>query len=165
MPGHPHREDQRHEREKDDTHHPEPVDIGQQARLLLHHGVKQRLRLVQSVGGTRMVGKNALLKGVYEIVGLRPVRRHMINQNALVILLPTGDERRHDSNADAAAEVAHHVDDGRGVVVLVRRHPVIGRGVDRDEEQRQSQRLIDPGPGDGPIVDLGIEIRHVEEGH
>ena len=67
----------------------------------------------------------------------------MLNQPALMELLPLRQHGLHQRDAHRAAEVARDIDQRGGLVGLVGRDAVIGRRRDGEEEQRQPDREID----------------------
>ena len=67
-------------------------------------------------------------------------------------------------NSEAAAKIAHQVDHGRDLVVLLLRHTDVADGVDGDEEESQSNRLVDAIHHGGSEIDAQIERTHVEHG-
>ena len=60
-----------------------------------------------------------------------------LRESALVELLAMRDDVGSQGNANRAAGVSRRVDDRRGLIGLIRRDAVIGRGHDRNEDQRQ----------------------------
>ncbi len=155
-----HQQHHRHHGRQNHRHRPETVVERQQCRLLLHRGVDLSLGLPQRVDGAGGIAEIGLLKRADGRLVGGAERRCMRNQHILVILFATRDQRRHRRDAKAAADISHHVDDRRGVVALRRRHAGQGSRIDRDKQQRQRRRLVNPRPSDRGVVDRAIKPGH-----
>src|SRR5262249_57099719 len=101
---------------------PEGVVERQHGRLALHLRVDLRLRLVQSINGAGGISEISPLLPMNSRVVLGAERGDVLHQYTLVILLAASDQRRCKRDTDAAADVAHHVDDRRGIIALRCRH-------------------------------------------
>jgi hypothetical protein len=92
---------------------------------------------VQSVNRTAGIGEIGVLQSMNSRIVLVAERRGVLDQHALMVLLAAGDQGRCKGDADAAADVPHHIDDRRGIVVLRCRHSRHGSRIDRDKQQSE----------------------------
>ena len=141
---------------------PEDVDIGEQRRLLqddLTDVLERRRR--RDRGRQPLRGQCG--RRVRDRLLIRRRRRHqMIDEIILMHLRAAGDDRCRNRNADAAAEIAGDIDERGGLAGLFRRQPGIGRRGDRNEDERQADRLEHPRPGVESEIGLAGERGHVE---
>src|SRR5580704_1901749 len=77
----------------------------------------------------------------------RGVGSEMSDENLLVILGTPDDQCGHQRCADAAADVAHEVDDSRYAGPLLFRNSDVPRGRYRNEKKSDSYYLRDAQPG------------------
>ena len=111
------------------------VEIREHCGLAKHGSHQHALRLMRRLGG-----KNSLLfQRSYRAghgrdkSGIKWIE--MASEKHIVRLLPAGEDRCHDGNADAPAQIAEEIENGRRIVALVARQAGIGRGVDRHEKK------------------------------
>ena len=82
------------------------------------------------------------------------IRRHGLRQPGVMELGAPSQTCIDERNADAAAEIAGLVEQGRSLAVTVRRHADISRRVGRNEQERQGAHLHRPVEGD--VVERGV---------
>ena len=80
----------------------------------------------------------------------------VLDEPALMELLAVREHVVGKRDADRAADVARHVDQGRGLVGLVGRNAVIGGRQDRDEDQRQADAEQHARQREEPEVDFAV---------
>ena len=81
-----------------------------------------------------------------------------------VVLLPAVQHGGHNRDAYASADVSGQVHQPRGGIVLFFRQERIRRGVDGNEQERQSHGLDHPGVDHGPEINSQGEVGHVKQG-
>ena len=80
-------------------------------------------------------------------------------------LLLAREHRAGDGDADAAADVAHQVEQARRVAHLLARDRIHRHRRQRHEEQRQPDALDELRPEDVPVARLQVEIDEPEQRH
>ena len=152
-----------HEQE-DEAHDFEGLDEGEHGGLLLD--LEQQGSVSPARGGYRVGALEDEEAG--ELVkrgpGVGLAGTDLFDEAALVELLAARKQGGHDGDADAAADVAHQVEDAGGVAHLLAGDVRHGGGRERNEETGHGSALDDLGPEDVPIASVQVEAGEHEHG-
>ena len=151
-----HRE--RHRRQRDQHQDEEAVHVAEERRLRLHLLSNPIDRPLLRLDERAALGGEIGRRLVQRVLILHVRRTQRFDQPALMELLAMRQYVGKDRNADRAAGVARRVDQRRGLTGLLGRNAVVRRGRDRDEDQRDPERLQHSGLRDEPEADIAIDV-------
>ena len=152
-----HQQDQRQKREEDDPEKLEEADERDHGRLSLHHAEE---RPIGAVGRRHGVGPGGhepcrICANIDWVAGSIAVTCEP--KHGDVRLLMAGHHGAGDRDADAAADVAHQVEEAGRVAHALARDGVHRHRGQRHEQQRQAGALHQLRPEDVPVAGLQVQ--------
>ena len=159
-----HQEGQRDQDCGHGDHHPDDIDIGEQAGLDLGHAVDLCAGVVDGVGhGGAALHPCAGEAGAH-LVERRIARCGLGHQHGEMLLAEARQQRGDEADADAAAEIAHERGESADLVVLFLRDSGVTERVDGDEQEGQAQRDEDAPADRHAEADVEIDRRSCARG-
>jgi len=157
-------EQEREHQQKNDGHDPESLNEREHGGLRLHHAVKHAERFAVSGVLVEPFGEEAGLGGVKHLPGDGAAGGDVLDQAALMELRAAGKEGGHDGDAEAAADVAHEVENAGGVAHFFFGDTRHAESHERDEEEAEGGALQDLRPENVPVAGVEVEVREAEHG-
>ena len=135
----------------------ECVDVGEARGLRLKRLIDLRI----GGGLSFMDGKSGfgkvLREALHRVGKVWIIDPGFFNEPELMQLRAARDQRGYDRGADAAAHIAHEVDDAGDRVVLFRGDSDVGHERNRDKQETQADHLRNAQPGGGAEANLQVD--------
>jgi len=149
-----------------DPEHPEIIDVGQHGRLLDHIRLHQRIGMLlrRAASGARpsAAARESIRHPVQRRLKLRISGVQFLRQPHLVKLGAARQAGGDKRNPEAAANISGEVHQAGSGIVLLAWQRGIGGDVNRHEQTRQSDRLVDARHDHGMEIHAQVEGGHME---
>src|SRR5277367_7038178 len=144
-----HEEGEGREGRDGEGHYGDDVSVGEGGGLLSEKRGDAAVGLVRGIGHAVALSVQGGGEAFDHLAEARVRLIHVAGEIGLALLGSAGDESGDQSDANAAADIADETDHAGDLIIFLTRDVDIGQDVGWNENERESEHLIDPQHGGG----------------